>query len=468
MHLSIDFYNPPQTNNYAISNEEINLLQFLNMKIPQMEGRYMSDLRIIWYLNQLRKNQWLRTSEIEKIQSKKLRAIIKHAYDNVKFYHQIFDSIGIKPEDIKTAQDLSKLPIITKVDIQKNFLRFVARGVNLAKCEKYRTSGSTGIPLTIISDKKADDFRAAVFGRPFFECGLRFLDKTIYIGDPRHFPRSKHWYQHLGFMRRIYLSAYDQVEGQIPLLQEYCPDAIFGYSSYIYLLARTIHERGINEIFPRLIFGTAELLDEETRRFINSVFQVKMFDLFGCVEVERTAWECSEHVGYHMDIDSVVMEFIRDGEVVAPGERGEIVYTCLYNYAMPLIRYNIGDVGIPSDEQCPCGRGLPLMKHIEGRVDDFILTPNGRIICPTVWTITLRNIPGIAQYRVIQERKDELVVQLVKGKGFSQNTIHQVQEEITKVLGNDVQIKPVIVEQITRDRSGKIRAVISKVSKRLP
>jgi len=189
-----------------------------------------------------------------------------------------------------------------------------------------------------------------------------------------------------------------------------------------------------------------------------------MIDLFGCVELNRTAWECSEHAGYHIDVDAVVMEFISDGEAAAPGERGEIVYTGLYNYAMPLIRYAIEDVGVPSDEKCPCGRGLPLMKLVEGRSDSFMQTPDGRTISPIIWTLIMRQIPGVGQFKVIQERKDLVRILVVKDQAFTQATAGQIVHDVQEVMGKAMHVDVEVVEEIPRDKSGKVRCAVSKVA----
>ena len=424
----------------------------------------MSDLRKLWLLFQLRRNAWRRTEDLLKIQEKKLRAIVKHAYENVEFYHKKFDSEGLKPSDVKSVEDLKKLPVTTKQEIRDDYPKsIVAKEVDVKKCKKYRTSGSTGMPLTVILDKNAEDYRAAVFGRPFFECGLRLRDKMVTIVDERHVKRDKKWYQHLGLQRWFYVSASQRVDEQLPLIAAYRPDAIFGYPSWLYLLAKTMRKEGSEQLFPRLVFSTAEILTHEQRSCIESSLEVDVLDFYGCVEVERVAWECRERVGYHMDVDSVVTEFVKDNEEVSPGERGNLILTCLYNYAMPLIRYNIGDVGVPSNEKCTCGRGLPLMKHIEGRADDLVTAPNGKILVPENFAQMMRAIPGIGQYKVIQQKKNEIIVQIVKGAGFSQNTIRMVREEIKRILGSDVHVKAFIVSEIERDNSGKLRAVVSNV-----
>ena len=427
----------------------------------------MSLIRILWNLHTLRKNQWLSTVELEKIRQKKLKALIKHAYDNVPFYHRKFRDSGLKPNDIKTFEDLTKLPILRREDVQTHFKDMVAKGVNIRKCKKYTTSGSTGAPVTIISDQQAEDFRAAVFGFPFFECGFKPWQKMVRFSNPNRFSRNgKRWYEYFGLMRVLRLSPLNPVEEYIPIMRRFHPHAIFGYASYLFLLAEKVKEDKVEEIAPRILFSTADMLTPRIRKFLTSVFDAEVFDLFGCVEVERTAWECKEHVGYHMDIDSTAIEFVKDNEHVAFGERGKILYTCLYNYAMPLIRYDVGDVGIPSDEKCPCGRGLPLMKSIEGRLDDFIVKPDGTLVDPISFLIIVENLAEygkIKQYQIIQEKKEEIILRIVKGENFDKPLISYILTNIRELVGKEMNIKMDFVDKILPQRSGKFRIVISKV-----
>jgi len=428
-------------------------------------------VRTLYYLWQLERSQWLTPPELRKIQYKKLKAMMRHAYNNVPFYHKTFEAAGVKPEDIKSIDDLSKLPIITKLDIQMNFPNgIVSKGIDVDDRVKVFTSGSTGIPLTIIFNKKAKCFINAVHIRSQLECGLKLFNKSVVISDPEDIPRGKPWYEHLGILRKLYISCFDTPEDRLHILKQYRPYAIYGFPSYLWLLAKAMCERSDEKIHTKLIFTSYELLDKESRNFIESVFNIKINDVFGCNEVGDTAWECNEHVGYHINSENVVMEFTKDGENVAPGERGNITYTSLVNYAMPLIRYDVGDVGIPSNEQCPCGRGLPLIKIIEGRVGDFIITSDGKIFPPVIFfpfPFKHADYGGILQFRVIQEKTDELSFLLVVSKDFLQNSaqiFEDASRKIKNTFGETMNIRFQIVEEIPRDPSGKLRKIISKVS----
>lgn len=417
------------------------------------------------FLMEARRNQWLKPSELEELQAKRLRVMIKHAYDNTEFYHRKFKDAEIRPEDIRTVEDLKKVPFTTKSEVREYSTgSMLAKGVDMNQCMVTETSGSTGIPTKVVYDTYANDFSKAINLRSHFENGLKPWSKWAIFGDPHHFQKQT-WFQKCGVLSPNWISVFDPVEKQIEYLKKIKPDVLSGYTSSLYLLSRAIKEKGIEDIAPKVVISTSELLDPGTRDYINSVFNVKMVDHFGCVELNRTAWECGEHAGYHIDSDAVVMEFIQDEMNVSAGERGEIVYTGLFNFAMPLIRYNIEDVGVPSDEVCPCGRGLPLMKLIEGRSDSFMQTPDGRIFAAMIWEPIMRRIPGIEKFKAIQERRDLIRILVVGNQMFTAATVEQIKHDIMDVMGEGIDVEIEIVEEIPRDKSGKVRCAVSKVEK---
>jgi phenylacetate-CoA ligase len=132
---------------------------------------------------------------------------------------------------------------------------------------------------------------------------------------------------------------------------------------------------------------------------------------------------------------------------------------------MPFIRYEIGDVGVKSDEKCPCGRGLPLMKIIEGRVVDFITLPDGNMASPYLLTCAIEKTPGIAKYQIVQKEKDSIIVLIIQSQEFTQHTIISIRRSLEKVLGKDIQIEVNIVDCLPPDKSGKFRPVLSKVDR---
>ena len=190
---------------------------------------------------------------------------------------------------------------------------------------------------------------------------------------------------------------------------------------------------------------------------------VNTCDILGTIELGDIAWQCEERNGYHVSADAVVVEFLKNGRPAQPGEEGKIVCTSLYGYTMPFIRYAVDDICITSDRFCPCGRTLPMIESIKGRANDFIVLPDGQIIASCFLVIIMQAFHDVAQYRIVQEDKRKIIVQLTKGKGFDPPTPQRIKEEIGKATGSVLEVEVEILEELNRDESGKIRTVVSKV-----
>lgn len=406
--------------------------------------------------------------ELVKMREKKLKAIIRYVYDSSPFYRRLFKENGVHPDDIKSLNDIGKIPTIGKKDVQRNLNQIVPVKVDVKKCSKLKTSGSTGIPLTILVDKNAQLFRWAVSLRQFFECGGRLRDKQLQLRNIDDIPSSRNnlLAEMIGLPKNIWIPINEvPLEEIISIIRTSKPAIIVGYPSFLQILSENIHER----IDTRVIFVTGEILSNHCRAMIQSIFGGNTIDSYGCMEVGDIAWECpDEHVNYHINADSVFVEFLRDGENVAPGEEGEIVVTCLFNHAMPFVRYRIGDIGVPSDEQCPCGRTLPLMHSLKGRSDDFVFLPDGKKISPLVLLNNLKIINGISEFKVIQRSKN-LIEFWIKAQGkFVDKNVDNFVSSLRDVVGKDVEIKTRIVSEIPMDKSKKLRRIISEVRDKSP
>jgi phenylacetate-CoA ligase len=403
-------------------------------------------------------------SKMEELQTKKLRAILRHAYFSVPFYHRKFDEAGVKPDDIRTVEDLERIPPTTKDEIQRAPIHdILSKSFDPKKCKRDITSGTSGVPLTTYMDKDALDFYSAVWLAVFRENGVKFLDKKAIIGEPRNFQK-RSWTEYFGIMRQKYLSIFDDAQTQLGALKTFRPDIIEGYPSSLSIIAdlNRKQKEGLNS---RLVFTQAETLDRETRKLISLSFEADLLDYYGSSEFSLIAWECPKHVGYHVNSDCMVVEFLRKGDSVDGSERGEITCTSLVNYAMPLIRYRQGDIGVALKEPCPCGKTLPSMKIIEGRTDDFLTALDGRIISPTIFfPYPFRDFSKIKQFSVIQENRNELRIQLiVDGNSLADEVLNEAEKEIRKVFGQDMQVRFEFLDEFKRDPSGKIKKIVSRV-----
>jgi phenylacetate-CoA ligase len=432
--------------------------------------------RLIYYLASAMQRQHWDRDKLRKYQEKRLRAVVKYAYEHVPFYHKKFKSAGIKPDDIKCLENLSKLPLIRKSEFRQVSPRQrVSIEFDINKLKMIRTSGSTGEPFTIYICDREDEWRKAIYMRANISCGQRPRDRWVTVTAPHHFHDTTEIQRMLGIYAQKCISVFERVEDQVKKIEKFNPDILDGYSGSLLLLAQEVKRQGINTIRPRIIFGSADFIGIESRKFLEDVFNAPFYDQFGCAEIDRSAWQCIERNNYHMDVDSVIIQFIdENGEEVAHGERGEIVYTSLFNYAHPIIRYAINDVGIPVDGECSCNIKLPLMKIVEGRKDSFIVLRDGRIFAPmSFWTIMryFKYSDYIEKFRVIQKSLDmmEILVKKTKTMPFNEDFLRKsIIEHVANCLRIDLEgsfeLKVEFVEEIPLDKSGKVRSVISLVS----
>jgi phenylacetate-CoA ligase len=429
-----------------------------------LEGNCMN-IAALLDLYRSNRNLSLNPSNLRRLQTEKLRNLIAHAYNNVPFYHEKFRNAGLYLSDIQNLNDLHKIPLTTKSEIQASPLdRMITRNVTIDKCVESRTSGSTGTPLRLISSKKTDSVTWNMLTRAYLKNGMRLRDKMMSVKDLSAHPVTyKSVVEYFGFMRKRYISIFDTPEVQMSFLAKEKPDIIESYPSTLVVIAdacgSTINTR------PRLIFTTAEFLDRQSRDIITKTFKAELFDHYASTEIGLMSWECRRHLDYHINADNVIMEFVdENNEPLSAGETGEIVCTNLNNYEMPLIRYAHGDAGQFVEGSCTCGIALPLMRMVGGRKDDFLQTTEGKIIPPTIFfPYPFQSCIGITQFRVIQERRDLLKFQLVLRESIKSEVFENARSEIRRVFGVDMEVEFETLDRLDREPSGKIRKVISRI-----
>ena len=422
-------------------------------------------LKRLFFLYKIRKNQWIKEVELRRIQEQRLKMLLKHAYKNVSYYRHLFDLAGVRPGDIKSIFDLSKIPITSRAQIQcLQPAEIVADGYNINKLIKQRTSGSTGLPLSIFVTKEEASIRGLFSLRMYLENGYGLKDNMLTVIDPRHFKYKKRYFQFLGIMNEYFISPFDDIERQLEAYMLSRPDIIRGYASCIKALALAARGGGMGR-HPGVIFCTGEILDTATRDLIKSVFQAEIIDYYSSLEFGNIAWECKFHQGYHINSDSLILECIRDGRRAPPGEEGEAVITNLYSYAMPLIRYKIGDNVILNNNNCPCGRVFPLIERIDGRIVDYIVLSDGRKISPYALTCGIEEFTEIKKYQIIQKKLDKIIVKIEKEESITQGIVSEVEKKFKEILKSNINIELVLVDKIPEENSGKYRVVTSNIKK---
>lgn len=412
----------------------------------------------------MQRNQWKNFSKIRKIQDSKLKKLIHHAYENVSYYRRLFDSTGIKPEDIKGVNDLWKIPTTTKKQLKSLPRRdIVAQGININKCRPAVTSGSTGVPLKMYFTRDDFTLKNLVLIRSFLSHGIRPWHRGLEFTGGRYVSRRKSWYEWMGIFRKLCLSAYQDPDEWIEAIRFWKPHFILGYVLSLKLLARRIEKKAINDIKPNVIFSTSGVLDNATRNLLKSAFQAKVVDLYGAWESGFIAWECDRCPGYHINSDMVIVEFLKNGKRVNPGEEGGVVITNLHTFAMPFIRYELGDIGVPSGDKPVCGRSFPLIKVIKGRVADYIKLPSGRVISPHPFYRVMEETPGLKEWRIVQISASELVVEIVGEAVFAGAAADSILSRLKELVDDEVAIKITVVDRIERGLEEKRRSVVSRL-----
>ena len=430
-------------------------------------------------LKELEETQWWPRHKILALQNERLSKLIRYAYDNVPYYHRIFQEKGLKPEDMETSEDLVKLPILTKQLIRNNFSDFVAQDFPKRQLMLRSTGGSTGEPLEFLRTKhdfynwgSAAELRA--YGWAGYELGKKcaLLWETYpYKSTIEKFTRTL-----TSLLERIVVfNALEISVDKLPLLANrlvsFQGGFIRGYPTAIYLLARFIEREGKSKIRPKAIITSGEQLYDFQRELYFKVFKCEAYSHYGSNEAHAIASECSEHSGYHISAENVIIEIVNDeGRPVPVGEEGRILVTNLHNYAMTFIRYETGDVGVISDKACPCGRGLPLLAAVNGRTADVISTKSGGRIPGVALPWGFLASLGVEQFQIVQENYEKVVIKLIIDKEYPRDRVDEIIKEVLRrfrsMFGDDIDVAAELVDQILPTRSGKTRFVISNLPER--
>ncbi|HXZ90005.1 MAG TPA: hypothetical protein VEG61_02985, partial [Candidatus Dormibacteraeota bacterium] len=331
----------------------------------------------------LNRSQWWSREALIRIQERKFSEIANYAYQNVPFYRRLYDSSKIGPSDISYGT-IGRLPYVTRRNLNETPVQDrTAAGIDVSKCRPYGTSGSTGTPVTVLEDQSFAADQEIAHLRAYWAGGVKPWHKicmVLWTGAtiPPLSDKLGLWNIIKGNFHRRILS--NDINDHIKVYSVWKPDVLIATPSYLKALLWFSEQN--HDLSFKLIITTGEVLDEITRKGIGDNFRADVMDYYALTEAGIIAWECSAHRGYHINAESVLVEFIDDEGQVATGENGRVYVTSLKRRATPIIRYFTGDVATRSDDECPCGRGLPLMKNIQGRLMDFVLTDEERYLSP--------------------------------------------------------------------------------------
>lgn len=408
-------------------------------------------------------------------QWERLTALVAHAWQTAPFWRQRLSEAGLESGRIRAWDDFRTIPLLTKADLRARRADMLSDQFQTAAVHDRKTSGSTGVSVHVVVDDAAQQFQRACTLRSDEWSGWRLGERVAAVwGNPQYLKHGLRGRLRNALLdRATYLDTLKMDEAAMDrfaaVLRRWPPSLLFGHAHSLYLFAQFLRGRGRADIRPRGIISSAMVLHDWERQAIEEVFQCRVTNRYGCEEVSLIACECERHEGLHVNADALYLEVLRpDGTPAAAGEAGIVVVTDLLNQALPMIRYQVGDMAVPSPRPCSCGRGLPLLERIDGRIADYVVTPRGELISGISLTENFAvMVPGVAQLQIVQEELDRFVFRIVRGPGFGRDSLATIDSLVAERFGLDVRYECDYVDRIPSEPSGKYRFCISRVEKPL-
>lgn len=426
------------------------------------------------YLDELEKLQYEKPEKLEEVRFRKLRELLIHAKETTPFYKERFATAGFDPEKLQDVEDIQALPILNKAEMRRN-IDAMQWKESPGGLTRYNTGGSSGEPLVFYFDRRRQAYDAAARALTHRWWDIDVGDKELYLwGSPLEITKQdkiKDLRDRL--TNDLLISAFEisarKIPGFVEQFEKFKPKCVFGYPSTIALFCEMAAKQNyrLDKLGVAVVFSTAEVLYDHQRETISTGFGgVPVVDGYGSREGGFISHECPEG-SYHVMDPNYVIEYIKDGKPVQPGEDGEIVITHLDAWGMPFVRYCTGDVTSPVSGTCACGRTFSRMTKVQGRTTDFVVTPDGRWQHALSVIYVVRDIEGVAEFKILQEDVDDVRVLLkTHPELYPEDGNSRIIKGIKKRMGDAVQVSVEMVDAIPRDASGKYRYVVSKVAEK--
>lgn len=417
----------------------------------------------------LEKSQWFTPEELQALQLDRLQNFLNDIDLHVPYYRDLFKHNGFNPTHLNSLQDLSQLPFLDKSIIR-------AQSENLKADDeddlaRFNTGGSSGEPLIFYIGKQRVSHDVAAKWRATRWWDVDIGDPEIVVwGSPIELgSQDKIRMLRDKLLRTTLLPAFEmssaKLDSFIKNIRDLRPKMLFGYPSALAHIAAHAEKNGeaMDDLGIKVAFVTSERLYDHQREQISRVFGCPVANGYGGRDAGFIAHQCPAG-NMHITAEDIIVEIIdANGRPAAPNEAGEIVVTHLATRDFPFLRYRTGDVGVLSEERCACGRGLPLLKEIQGRTTDFVVAQDGTVLHGLALIYVLRDLEGVEAFNIIQKSLDRLVVNIVKNNAFLMANEPKITTEFRKRLGPTVAINIQYVDEIAKEKSGKFRYVKSEV-----
>ena len=413
------------------------------------------------FLRQLLETQWWSGDRIEELQLDLLNRQLAAAA-RVRLYR----GKGL-PARIDDMIQLSSMPLLEKDELRRPRNELIGATVSPRDLVEIHTGGTTGKPLSVYCTPAVLQKNYAFFERFKRWAGIGFRDRTATFAGRTIVPPGQQdppFWRYNYTSRTLLLSSYHISERTLPVyveaLRRFRPALIDSYPSSIEPIAQQVLREGQSALRPRAVITSSETLYPRVRASVEKALGCSVYDHYGAAEMAALITQC-EHGQYHVNPEFGVVELLRDGRQVGPGQSGEIVATGFINDVMPLLRYRTGDWAVLGSEECPCGRSFPVVERLEGREDDVLITPDGRRIGRL--DPIFKSVKSFYETRICQTAADHVRVEVVPARDYEATDEDVLRTELSRRLGPNMEIELVQVKSIPRTRSGKFRAVVNEI-----
>jgi len=411
----------------------------------------------------LEQSQWWPPERLREFQWRELQKLLRHAFTTVPYYRQKYSEAGISFDDVRSWEDFSRLPPLTRQEVDR-FRQELCSTEYRGALVPDATGGSSGVPTRFFITFESYDWRTAATQRAYGWSGCDLGERTLYLwGAPvgkQTFWRRKKLDLFHKIRRELVINTFAQTEwfwDQVWLqAKAFRPRFILGYVTSLeqFLAYARRHEARLQGL--RAVLAAAEPVYDELRNMTQDILGVPLFNTYGCREFMSIAAECEQHQGLHVNAENILLE-TKQPASLGPSE---FLVTDLHNWGMPFIRYEIGDVGICDPHPCVCGRGLPRIGAIEGRITDVLRAEDGRIVPGIFFPHVAKDVPEISQFQVEQKSLAHIVFSVVLNRPLSEKSRSLLETECTKAFGDRTRLEIREVESIPLRPSGKRRVTI--------
>lgn len=423
------------------------------------------------FLRELNETQFLPLSQLRDLQSERLRALVHHAWQHCPFYKRQMQCAGLIPSDLSTVSDILDFPMLSKAEIQSHRHEMVATNQAIGNLVTNQTGGSTGEPISFFLDRRRLNLRAAATMRHDSWAGCIPGSRIAALWGASRDIASPTWKSRLrsAFLGSSLVLDASRLNDDAFLafdrrLKRFRPHHLIAYAKCIALFARFLQENRLTPYSPCSIITSAETLLDDDRALVEATFGCPVYNRYGCREVSVIASECENRCGLHQCAEHLLVELgdpiSQDG---SPSQLREVIVTDLMNYAMPLIRYRIGDFATAESGSCACGRGLPRLSTICGRITEFIQGTDGQLISGVfLATYLVARFPAAGRITITQETRSEVIFHV--SRQLDADSSSQLLRLARDYLGSSMCVQIVVGKSIETSPSGKFTYCRSSVT----